>query len=261
MAEGKVLSENMMTKMTEVDRIAVATEQMSHSINDMFNLSQEVLQAARATEQAALDGKKAVESTSHAVQRLSSELAVSGQKVNDVALATGEIRKVLDVIEAIAEQTNLLALNAAIEAARAGEQGRGFAVVADEVRTLASRTRGSTDEIKVMIARLVENSAQSVAVVQRSVTQLDETRQHAEQSGTFLQHILRQAQQVATSSNVMSNALQQQSSASTEVAQSTQQLKTMTLEQNAQGRKVLTSADSLNVITGTLASESARFLL
>jgi methyl-accepting chemotaxis protein len=260
-SEGAQLSQSMTQKMTEVDRIAAATEQMSHSIEDMFNLSQDVLKYARAAEQAAIDGKSAVGSTIHSVQQLSSQLTDTGQKVNDVAAATGDIRKVLDVIEAIAEQTNLLALNAAIEAARAGEQGRGFAVVADEVRTLASRTRGSTDEIKAMIARLVENSMQSVAVVERSVTQLEDTRHHAQQSGELLQGILRQAQQVATSSDVMSNALQQQSAASAEVAQSTQQLKTMTLQQNEQGRKVLQSADSLSHITATLAAESAKFLL
>jgi len=259
--EGTQLSQSMIQKMTEVDRIAAATEQMSHSVAEMFNLSQDVLKYARAAEQAAIDGKSAVGSTIQSVQQLATQLSDTGQKVNDVASATGDIRKVLDVIESIAEQTNLLALNAAIEAARAGEQGRGFAVVADEVRTLASRTRGSTDEIKTMIARLVENSMHSVAVVERSVAQLEDTRHHAQQSGELLQGILQQAQQVATSSDVMSNALQQQSAASAEVAQSTQQLKNMTLQQNEQGRKVLLSANNLNHITDTLATESTKFIL
>src|SRR5690606_9575669 len=170
----------------EVDRIAAATEQMSQSIGEVTALSKQVLQAATQAEQAAAEGRQSVGQTIQSVSALARQLGETGDKVNDVATATADIRKVLDVIESIAEQTNLLALNAAIEAARAGEQGRGFAVVADEVRTLASRTRGSTDEIKAMIEQLVTNSNKSVAVVQRSIEQLQDTRQHAEQSGKML---------------------------------------------------------------------------
>lgn len=257
--EGAELSDSMTQKMNEVDRIAAATEQMSISIEQVFALSQEVLQYSRDAERAAIDGKKAVGNTIGSVQQLASQLHDTGQKVNDVASATVDIRKVLDVIQAIAEQTNLLALNAAIEAARAGEQGRGFAVVADEVRTLASRTRGSTDEIKLMIERLVDNSTQSVEVVKRCVVQLDDTRHHAQQSGDLLQTILVQAQQVAASAGVMSGSLQQQSTSSNDIAQSAQQLSQMTSHQNAQGRKVLQSADNLEHIAVALNTESAKF--
>ncbi|MDX1538803.1 methyl-accepting chemotaxis protein [Arsukibacterium sp.] len=258
-AEGDALALSMRNEMSEVERIAAVTEQMSHSIQDVFNLSQQVLQFAKAAETAADDGKSSVSNTISSVQQLASQLSDTGHKVNDVASATVDIRKVLDVIQSIAEQTNLLALNAAIEAARAGEQGRGFAVVADEVRTLASRTRGSTDEIKQLIERLVDNSAQSVTEVKRSVEQLENTRQHAEQSGQLLQTILEQARQVANSSDTMASALRQQSASSNDVAQSVQQLNQMTSEQNELGIKVLQSADSLEKITVALTKESAKF--
>lgn len=258
-AEGDALALSMRNEMNEVERIAAATEQMSHSIQDVFNLSQQVLKYAKSAETAADEGKASVSNTINSVQQLASQLSDTGRKVNDVANATVDIRKVLDVIQSIAEQTNLLALNAAIEAARAGEQGRGFAVVADEVRTLASRTRGSTDEIKQLIERLVDNSAQSVTEVKRSVEQLEDTRQHAEQSGQLLQTILEQARQVANSSDTMASALQQQSASSNEVAQSVQQLNQMTSEQNELGIKVLQSADSLEKITVALTKESAKF--
>ena len=259
--EGKSLSESMLQKLSEVDRIAAATEQMSLSIREVSELSVQVLEAAQLAEDAASKGKLSVESTIQSVSALSKQLGQTGDKVNDVANATAEIRKVLDVIEAIAEQTNLLALNAAIEAARAGEQGRGFAVVADEVRTLASRTRGSTDEIKAMIQQLVTNSNESVAVVQRSVEQLDDTRVHSEQSGKMLQQILEHAQKVASSADVMTDALRQQSTASAEVAEGAQHISTLTSEQNVLGQRVRQSADRVSQVTDVLAKESGKFVV
>ena len=259
--EGKSLSESMLQKLSEVDRIAAATEQMSLSIREVSELSVQVLEAAQHAEDAASKGKLSVESTIQSVSALSKQLGQTGDKVNDVANATAEIRKVLDVIEAIAEQTNLLALNAAIEAARAGEQGRGFAVVADEVRTLASRTRGSTDEIKAMIQQLVTNSNESVAVVQRSVEQLDDTRVHSEQSGKMLQQILEHAQKVASSADVMTDALRQQSTASAEVAEGAQHISTLTSEQNVLGQRVRQSADRVSQVTDVLAKESGKFVV
>ena len=259
--DGNNLSESMIKKLAEVDRIAAATEEMSQSIREVTELSRQVLQAATQAERAAAEGKQSVSQTISSVSALARQLGETGDKVNDVANATADIRKVLDVIESIAEQTNLLALNAAIEAARAGEQGRGFAVVADEVRTLASRTRGSTDEIKAMIEQLVTNSSQSVSVVQRSVEQLQDTRQHAEQSGKMLEQIVQHAQQVAGSAGVMAEALSQQSTASAEVAEGAQHISNMTSEQNAQGQRVVASAGRVSGITAQLASESGKFVV
>lgn len=259
--DGHDLSDSMIKKLAEVDRIAAATEQMSLSIREVTELSVQVLDAAKLAEQAATEGKQSVGQTISSVSALAQQLAQTGDKVNDVAKATADIRKVLDVIESIAEQTNLLALNAAIEAARAGEQGRGFAVVADEVRTLASRTRGSTDEIKIMIGQLVQNSNESVTVVERSVEQLADTRQHAEQSGIKLEQILQHAQQVAGSADVMADALRQQSTASEEVAQGAQHISSMTSGQNAQGERVVQSARRVGDITAVLAAESGKFVV
>lgn len=259
--DGQQLAAGMQQKLREVERIAAATEQMSYSIADLHQIAQQVAAAAGSAEQAALSGQQAVSATIGSVQQLARQLSQTGEKVNEMALATTDIRKVLDVIQAIAEQTNLLALNAAIEAARAGEQGRGFAVVADEVRTLASRTQASTGEIKQIIERLVSNSRQSVEVVQQSVAQLEDTSQHASQSNQLLGSILTEARQVASSAATMSSALQQQNSASNEVASSSQQLKTMAQQQSLQSEAVATSAGQLAKLATLLKRETLKFIV
>lgn len=260
-ADGQILAQGMQKKLREVERIAAATEQMANNINELHALAVHVGENSSAATQAALTGQQAVSATIHAVEHLSGQLSTTADKVNQMALASADIRKVLDVIQAIAEQTNLLALNAAIEAARAGEQGRGFAVVADEVRTLASRTQASTGEIKEIIGRLVRNSADSVEVVQQSVIQLENTRKNAAESDALLQEILQAARLVAGSAQTMSSAISQQNLASEEVARGAQQLKTMAEEQSGKSDDVANSAISLSKLSALLSKETKKFIV
>lgn len=260
-SQGQGLSGAMSKKLQEVELIAAATEEMSSNLASLHQIAKQVAHYAEETEHAAVSGQQSVGATLTSVEQLSDQLTVTSEKVDNMAIATNDIRQVLDVIQSIAEQTNLLALNAAIEAARAGELGRGFAVVADEVRTLASRTQKSTGEIKQIIERLLSYSSDSVEVVSNSVKHLALTKDNAATSKQLLTVILDQAKLVSESAQTMRTSIEQQNTASHEVAKSTQMLKDMAEQQNRQGSAVVDSAQSLEQLAVTLNNETKKFIV
>ncbi|MBU2179399.1 MAG: methyl-accepting chemotaxis protein [Gammaproteobacteria bacterium] len=257
--EGHNLTDNLAKKQQAVEQIAVSTRHMSEGIAQAVQLSQQMLNTAAEASSSAKTGRSAVTATIGAIDTLTATLQGSRDKVHQMAMSTNDIKTVLEVIQSIAEQTNLLALNAAIEAARAGEQGRGFAVVADEVRTLASRTHGSTNEIKQMIARLVQGSQDSVLAVDQCLTQIEATIGYAKESDAVLDTIGQQAQQVEHSAQQMTQTLLQQDQSSQQIDHSVQQLGEMSDQQSEQGRKVLKTADHVSNISQLLREEANRF--
>ncbi len=146
----------------ETDQVATAINQMAVSVQEVASNAQRTAEAASRADSEAATGTEVVNRTGAAIGQLALDIQQAGEVIHELEMHSNDITKVLDVIRGIAEQTNLLALNAAIEAARAGEQGRGFAVVADEVRNLASRTQQSTQEINSMIAALQGGARQAV---------------------------------------------------------------------------------------------------
>lgn len=153
---------------SQTDQVATAMHQMSATISEVARNAQNAAQSSLAAEQQVSAGVTLIDESLESVIKLTKDVEAASEVIERLASDSSEIGKILEVIRSIAEQTNLLALNAAIEAARAGEQGRGFAVVADEVRTLASRTHASTQEIQTMINKLVSGVSSAVQVMEHS---------------------------------------------------------------------------------------------
>ncbi len=190
--------------------MTTAFREMSQAIEDVANGTEAAASAANAADNAAGAGQDVIRSTIESTQQLAQEVQSAGSIISDLENKAEAIGSVLDVIRGIAEQTNLLALNAAIEAARAGEQGRGFAVVADEVRTLASRTQQSTEEINKMIYSLQEGTHNMVEAITRSRQLSDRNVEFAARSGDTLNAIAQAVQTITDLNHQIASAAQQQ---------------------------------------------------
>ncbi|HEB56551.1 MAG TPA: methyl-accepting chemotaxis protein, partial [Gammaproteobacteria bacterium] len=223
-AAGEEMSSVTMQTSQTIEEQRNQTEQVATAMNEMTATVQEVAaniantasSANEANEQTA-EGNRVVKQTIDEINKLAAQVEDSAKTINEVEQHSEAINSVLDVIKGIAEQTNLLALNAAIEAARAGEQGRGFAVVADEVRTLAGRTQQSTEEINEMIEKLQSGSSQAVEVMSRSLEQTKLAVDYASQSGSALQTIAQAVNEINQMSAQIASAAEEQSSVSEEI--------------------------------------------
>ncbi|WP_137971187.1 methyl-accepting chemotaxis protein [Pseudomonas sp. F(2018)] len=204
--------------------VATAVHQMSAAIQEVAQNALGMSHIANDARREAQQGTSLVQANLDSIQRLSQSVQQGAEVINRLHSQSDEIGSVLGVIQSIAEQTNLLALNAAIEAARAGEAGRGFAVVADEVRSLASNTQKATESIRKMIDALQDGARQAVGAMQQSSERAAASVSHARESGEVLLHIANAIDGIADGNVQISTATEQQTAVANEISQNITQL-------------------------------------
>jgi len=210
-------SMNLTQQNHEIEQAATAVTQMSTAVEEVARNAVSTSESSKRSAQAAHEGRTKVDNTVTAIEHMAGEVDKTSTLVSGLAEQAHDIGKVLDVIRAIAEQTNLLALNAAIEAARAGEAGRGFAVVADEVRALAHRTQESTREIEQMISAIQGGTQEAVTSMQSSASQAQNTLAIAQSAGAALEEITQLIAEINERNIVIASASEEQAQVSREV--------------------------------------------
>ncbi len=249
----------MLMQHDETQKAATAVTQMASTVKEIAKSSEAAARAANDADKEALAGKTIVGEAAATINMLASEVDQSAEVINRLENESESIGSVLDVIRGIAEQTNLLALNAAIEAARAGEQGRGFAVVADEVRTLASRTQESTQEIQEMIEKLQVGSREAVKVMDSSRATTQKTVTKANEAADSLENIAEAVTIISDMNTQIASASEEQSAVAEEIDKNIVQISGLA-EQGAENTtRVSNASERLSNLSGGLETLVRQF--
>jgi methyl-accepting chemotaxis protein len=258
-------SEQMATGAEEVAAqaatVATAGEEMAATSGDIAQNCSMAAEAAQQANQKAVDGEGVVENTVRIMNQIAERVSDSARTVESLGSRSDQIGTIIGTIEDIADQTNLLALNAAIEAARAGEQGRGFAVVADEVRALAERTTRATREIGAMIKSIQQETRSAVSVMEEGVHKVEEGREESARSGDAIRSILQQINEVAMQVNQIATAAEEQTATTSEISSNMMQI-TDVVQQTARGaQESAAAAGQLKVVAEELQQLVKQFRL
>jgi methyl-accepting chemotaxis protein len=239
--------------------VATASEEMAATSNSISDSCHHAADSAGTASQAAVSGSGVVSSTIVGMERIAGRVHSSAQTVDALGERSDQIGAIVATIEDIADQTNLLALNAAIEAARAGEQGRGFAVVADEVRALAERTTKATREIGEMIKSIQNETKNAVVEMEQGVKEVQQGSEDAARSGEALQEILAKINEVAMEVNQVATAAEEQTATTTEITNNIMMI-SQVVEQTATGsQQAVRAADNLSSLASNLKQIVSQF--
>jgi methyl-accepting chemotaxis protein len=232
---------------------------MTVSISQVSNNAVNAERATNDSHEYSTNGAEIINKAVTEIENIASAVTNSSSMIADLERRSVEIQGIASVINEIADQTNLLALNAAIEAARAGEQGRGFAVVADEVRKLAERTANSTREISAMLASIQECTRIAVSSMDQGVSKVSSGKDLANQAGLSIEKIRDNSIRVVREVNDISTALREQRTASEDIAKSVEQIAQMAEENSAASRETATAAHGLNELAIVLKNDASWF--
>ena len=243
----------------ETDQVATAMHEMTATVQEVARNAEEASEAAVAADQQAREGDKVVNEAIAQIERLATEVGHSTEAMAELKRESDKIGSVLDVIKSVAQQTNLLALNAAIEAARAGEAGRGFAVVADEVRSLAQRTQKSTEEIEELISGLQNGTRQVATIMDNSreltVSSVELTRR----AGTSLESITRTVSAIQSMNQQIAAAAEEQSATAEEINRSVLNVRDVSEQTSAASEETAASSVELARLGSHLQALVGRF--
>jgi len=238
-------SEGVSRQQMETEQVATAMNEMTSTVQEVASHAEQAAGAANDANSESQNGNQIVNEGIKSISSLAQEITSASEVIGRLETDSENIGTVLDVIRGIAEQTNLLALNAAIEAARAGEQGRGFAVVADEVRTLASRTQESTQEIQKMIEKLQSGAHDAVEVMNASQNRATETVDHANQAGNALNSIAGSVERINDMNLQIASAAEEQSAVAEEINQNVVRIADIAQETSGSMQQIASSSEDL----------------
>ncbi|CBL45208.1 Chemotaxis transducer [gamma proteobacterium HdN1] len=252
-------SELIQQQHSSIDQVSTAATEMNAAVVEVARNAHEVADAVRNAEDKAQDGARVVDSTIHLINQLAREVESASDTIQTVEQETGKIGAVLEVIKGIAEQTNLLALNAAIEAARAGEQGRGFAVVADEVRALAARTQESTKDIQSMIEGLRSGVAKAVQAMRAGSMRAQDSVQQAAQADVALDATTQSVHVIIDRATQIASATEEQSAVTEDIARNITEIRNFSVEVSDASKTGAQTGKRLLELSDTLATAVQRF--
>ncbi|WP_438811509.1 methyl-accepting chemotaxis protein [Pseudomonas urmiensis] len=245
----------------EIQQAATAVTEMSVAVEEVARNTVSTSEISRQSEDAARRGRERVGEAINSISKMSHDVHEASRQIEALALLSQQVGKVLDVIGAIAGQTNLLALNAAIEAARAGEAGRGFAVVADEVRALAARTQSSTLEIEEMVNAIRSGTARVVESMQSNSQQVGHTLQVAELAGQALDEITNGATTIHERNLVVASATEEQAQVAREVDRNLLNIRDLAAQTSEGADQISAASQELASLSIGLNSMMKRFRL